>query len=103
MDPGLVIEAWKVGGIAAALLLVLLLVIWAVWKDGQKRETRLVTAIKASQAETAECREKHTEVAVSYATLAANNTLAMQALCAVLRERPCLMDKTPPLGTPIPH
>lgn len=98
ITPTLVLEAWKVGGIVAALLVILGFVLWLGWKDSRARERRMSAALE-------KCQDGHTKIATECATALANNTAAVDrlndstsALVDVLRDRPCLKDPTPPHG-----
>jgi uncharacterized protein HemX len=103
VEPTVLIDAYKVGGIVLLLLIGLALIVWQWIKDGRERESRLSTAIE-------NCQKSHAETAANTATLIANNTNAMESLDAttktltqVMRERPCLKEPTPPGGAHIPR
>lgn len=93
--PTLVLEAWKVGGIVAALLAIIALIVYLGWKDSKSREADS-QARELRMAEALDnCQSKHVEIAATTATALANNTNAMTELCNVMRDRPCLKDPTP--------
>lgn len=101
--PTLVVDAYKVGGIAGVLLLAIGVIVWFGWKQSAAREQRMSDALD-------KCQANHVNMAATTATALANNTTAMnanteatKALCDVMRERPCLKDQSPASGTRLPH
>lgn len=88
MEPTLFIDAYKAGGFALLLVMILVVVIYGIHRANLAREERMAKALDV-------CQQSHASTAASTATLIANNTNAMNALCEVMRDRPCLKEPTP--------
>ncbi len=96
--PTLVLEAWKVGGIAGGLVALIALIVWLGWKDARADKRRLIATVER-------CQEGRDNLLEKTASLIANNNHALSRLgesidqqTLAMRDRPCLKDPTPPGG-----
>lgn len=110
MDPATIAafmaEAYKIGGVVLVVLVIMAFGTFFVYRDGLKRERRMSLVIDRCQNEHVELSKSGTAAIVNNNLLVKDNTDATKALTAILRERPCLIDRTPPYGqhhTPRPH
>lgn len=99
MEPTIVLEAYKVGGLALVLMLIIGWLIYLGWKDAKADKKRLL-------AEIAKCHDSHGAMLETTTGLIVNNNHAMNriadstdGLTAAIRDRPCLKDPTPPNGS----
>lgn len=103
MEPTIVIEAYKAGGVVLVLLIAVALLVTHLLRASSAREARMAEALD-------KCQESHVAIATTSTAALTNNTNALAAidestktLTQVMRERPCFKDPTPPGGAHIPR